>query len=197
MNKFDRFSKEFRSDIRKEKYDVLSEGGIALKHGSLRIQGFYEHGVNGQDWIREENLIPDAGILHVLNVIWGTATKISAWYAAPFSGTAAVASSWTGANFTANSTEITSGTEGYSEGTRQLFVPGTATAGTIDNYSAKAAFTIVTASSVNINGAGLLSVSTKGGTTGTLSSAIKFGATRTVQNADVWSLGYQLQLTDS
>ncbi len=190
-----RFAKEFLRDLLNEKYDT-SEGGILLKQG-LMVRGFYEHGVNGKDWIREQNLIPDAAILSILNVYFGGTAKISTWYIAPFSGSATPASNWTAANFTSNATEITSTTEGYTETPRQTFTAGSAAAGAIDNYASKAAFTIATATELDINGAGLLSVATRGGTTGVLASAIKFASTRTVQDADVWSCGYQIELTDS
>ena len=190
-----KFYKEFLADLRNDKYEK-TEGGILLKQGLL-AKGFYVHGVNGKDWVTEQNLLVDEGILRILDIVLGATAKDTNYFIAPFSGSATPAANWTGANFTSNATEITSTTEGYSETYRQTFTAGSAASGAIDNYASKAAFTIVTATSVSITGAGLLNNHTRGDTTGKLISAIKFGTARTVQNADVWSCGYQISLSDS
>ena len=62
------------------------------------------------------------------------------------------------------------------------------------NDASPAMFTIVTASSLAVNGAGLVSVSTKGSTAGTLISAGKFTATRTLSNTDQFNLKYKVDL---
>ena len=67
----------------------------------------------------------------------------------------------------------------------------------ITNTASKAAFTIATASSLAVNGAGLHSASAKGATTGVLASATKFSATRTLFNADVFTLAYTITLTSA
>jgi hypothetical protein len=193
-----RYSKEIVEAIRGERYNRFENGIISLFHDGLVIRGEYIEGVNGGDWRRHPNLLVDQGIISSLNVNWGTATKISTWYLAPFAGSSSPAANWTAATFTASATEITSGSEGYSESTRQAcaFVNATS-ADQIDNYASKAAFSIVTASSLTVTGLGLLSVSAKGGTTGVLTSATKFTTARVLQNGDSWLAGYRIALASS
>ena len=198
MSNLDRHIPEFRRDIAKERYDIGPEG-ILLKKSSVLISGLYVEGIKGkpESFRAHRNLIVDEGIAHILNTICGTATKISAWYIAPFSGSASPAANWTAANFASNATEITSTSEGFSETTRQQASFGTASGGVINNYSSKASFTINCTTTLNILGAGLLSVNTRGGTTGTLLSAVKFSSARGLADDDIWQAGYQVSLTDS
>lgn len=189
---------EFRRDLIDGRYEV-TDSGIALKRGSVLIRGHYFEGIQGkaESFRLHRNLLVTEGINHMLNVVLGTGTKVSAWYIAPFSGSAAPAANWTASNFASNATEITSTTEGFSETTRQQATFGTSSGGIINNYSSKAAFTINCSSSLNILGAGLLSSNTRGGTTGVLMSAVKFASARVLADGDVWNAGYQVDLTDS
>ena len=191
-------NKETLAALKAEKYKVSPDGVISLFNDGLVIRGEYEEGVNGGDWRRHKNLIVDQGIIHFLNVVLGSTAKISAWYLAPFSGSTSPGAAWTAANYTSTATEITSLTEGFSETTRQAatFVNATSS-DQIDNYAAKAAFTITTATTLTITGIGLLSSSTRGGTTGTLVSATKFGVARTLVATDVWNAGYRVTLAGS
>ena len=185
------FSKDILAAIRAERYNMHGNT-VSFFGDSLVARGEFIEGVNG-DWRRHKNLVTDQGIILALNVLLGSVAKLSMWYLAPFAGSTAPAANWTGANFTSNATEIVSGSEGYSEATRRAatFVDASGS-DQIDNFAAKAAFTIVTASSLTVTGLGLLSSNTKGGTTGTLLSASKFATARVLQNADVWNAGYRL-----
>jgi len=113
MSNLDRHIAEFRSDIAAERYEVSPEG-IALKKGSVLIRGFYHEGIKGkpESFRLHRNLLVTEGINYILGAALGTATKISAWYIAPFSGSAAPAANWTASNFASNATEITSTSEG-------------------------------------------------------------------------------------
>lgn len=173
-----------------------TESGL-LVHNSIMARGRYFHTVNGKDERIDHNLVPDAGILHILDVTLRNQTRFASWYIAPYAGAVTPAANWTAANFTANSSEIVSGTEGYSETTRPQWVPAAAAAGKISNLASKASFTIVCTGTLNINGAGLLSANAKGATSGVLISASRFGATRVVNNGDTWECGYEVELTDS
>ena len=137
------------------------------------------------------------GILYLLEAGLGTNSTISTFYLAPYGGNATPTSAWTAANFTANSTEIVSLTEGYTEALRQAWTVGAAAAGVIGNLSSRAVFTIATASTLSVYGAGLLSNSTRGGTTGTLVSATRFASTPVLNDTDSFELGYEVELTDS
>lgn len=187
---------EFARYIRNRQYEQ-TDAGILFPQAGAIAKGVYSHGVNGTDWRDDKNIVVTEGLNHMLDVVLHDASKISTWYFGLFSANTTPLATWTAANFTSNATEITSGSEGYSEATRQAFVEAAASAGAITNSASKAAFTIVTASSLTVWGAGLLSSSTKGGTTGTLMSAAKFSAARTLYNTDVFNLGYTLTLTSS
>lgn len=191
----DKLQKHVAMALAKERYDFTEEGLIV--RGGIKVQGTYVEGVNGKDFREHKNLIPDAGILYILGAALGGVTPITSWYVAPFAGATTPAANWTASNFAATASEIVSGTEGYSEATRVAWTPGAAAAGQIDNLAAKAGFTIVTASSLSITGAGILSASGKGSTAGTLVSASKFSTARVVYNGDTWDCGYYIKLLDS
>ena len=193
MNKL---QKHVAQAIAKEQYEFTKDGGLLVK-GGVKVEGTYVEGVNGGDWREHKNLIPDAGILYLLGAALGGVTPITAWYVAPFAAAVTPAANWTASNFAATASEITSPSEGYSQSTRVAWTPGAASAGQIDNLAAKASFTIVTASSLTINGAGILSASAKGSTSGTLVSASKFSTARVVYDTDTWDCGYYVKLLDS
>lgn len=187
---------EFARYLDNHDYEVSDEGILFTKAKAV-VKGVYIHGVNGADWKEDPNLVVTEGMNHMLDVVLHGGTQVPTWYFRLFSANVSPAATWTAANFTANATEITSHTEGYSETTGRAFDESAAAAGSINNTASKAAFTIATASSITVWGAGLLSSSVKGGTTGTLLSASKFGASRTLYNTDVFNLGYTLSLTSS
>jgi hypothetical protein len=175
----------------------LTEDGIYLPKERAFVSGVYIHDVNGSDERVDSNLLTDEGLNHILNVAFNGATATSTWYLALYSGNVSPASSWTAANFASNATEITSTTEGYSESVRQTYVEAASTAKSITNTANKAAFTIATATSVTVWGAGLLSSSTRGGTSGVLVSAAKFSTSRVLYDTDVFNLGYTVSMTSA
>lgn len=190
-------SREFATALRNHQYEMTDEGGVLFPKQSAIVSGVYTHNINGSDERVDSNIVVTEGMNHILNVVLHGTTAVATWYFGLFSANVTPVSTWTAANFTANATEITSNTEGYSETTRQAFVEGAASAGSINNTASKAAFTIATATSITVWGAGLLSSNVKGGTTGTLLSSAKFTAARTLYDTDVFNLGYTLSLTSS
>ena len=165
--------------------------------GGIKAVGRYYHTVNGKDERIDTNLIPTQGILYLLEAGLGTNTFDAAHYLALYVGNATPAANWTAANFTTNSTESTDNAEGYSETVRQTWTAGAAAAGVISNLASRAVFTIATATTVTVYGAGLLSSSVKGGTAGVLVSSSRFSAARILNNTDTFELGYEVELTDS
>jgi hypothetical protein len=191
-------SREFATALRNHQYEMTDEGGVLFPKQSAIVSGVYTHNVNGADERIDSNIVVTEGMNHMLAVaLDSTTSKLNTWYFGLFSANVTPVATWTAANFTANATEITSNTEGYSETTRQEFVDAAPSSGSINNTASKAAFTIATATSISVWGAGLLSSSTKGGTSGTLLSSAKFSAVRTLYATDVFNLGYTLTLTSS
>lgn len=190
-------SREFAAALRNHQYEV-SDAGLVFPRQKAIVTGLYIHDVNGADEREDHNIVVTEGLNSILNVALDTTTaKIGTWYFGLFSGNVTPVNTWTAATFTANATELVSNTEGYSQTVRQTFTvaTGSASGGSINNTASKAAFTIATASSITVWGAGLLSSNVKGGTTGVLLSSAKFAAARTLYNTDVFNLGYTLSLT--
>jgi len=189
---------EFRRALTNHQYEV-SETGIYFPKQKVTVSGVYTHDVNGLDERSDANIVVTEGLNHMLSTVLADGTKVATWYVKLFSANTTPLATWTAANFTANATEITSNTEGYAETTAPAYVEGTAAAGSINNTASKAAFTIysATAAAISVWGAALSSSSTKGGTTGTLMSASKFSAVRTLYSTDVFNVGYTLSLTST
>lgn len=190
-----RHEKEIRRFVDSGDFVETPEG--VLIHGCIIGRGLYHHTVNGEDLRVDPNLLVTEGINYILDAAFGNGTQEPTWYLAPFSGVTPPAPTWTGANFDSNASEITSASEGYSQASRPEWVEDTPAAGVIDNLSSRAVFTIVTASTLDINGAGLLSASGKANGVDILASATAFGSTRTLNDADTFELGYSVTLTDS
>lgn len=165
------------------------------KLGGISFKGEYFDRVNGGEWQRNENLVVNEGISHILNVALGGKAKTAKYFLALFSGNTAPAPTWTAANFASVASEIVSGTEGYTNATRPEWTPVDTNGNSIDNMAAAAQLTIATSGTLTVTGAALLTNSTKGGTTGTLVSASKYAVARTFQNGDIYEIGYRLSAT--
>lgn len=191
-----RHAGEFLRALRGHRYERTATG-LYFPDAQVEARGMYVHDVNGQDQRTDKNLLVDQGLTHMLATEFGTGSKISSWYIALYAGAVTPAANLTAASFPATMSELTSTAEGYLETTRQLFNPGTAVADGIDNTAAKAAFTIVTASQLNVNGAALISSNVRGDTSGVLASATRFTATRVLSNTDIFNVGYRVTLTST
>lgn len=187
---------EISSALRNFHYEVAPDG-IYFPAMRASVSGLYIHDVNGMDEREDPNLVTDQGLTYLVGAGLGNTAKITSWYLALFAGAVNPAANWTAANFATNSSEIVSGTEGYTELTRPIFTPAAAASNAVDNVASKAAFTIVTAGSLNVTGAGLLSDNVKGSTSGVLASATRFSSTRVLSSGDTFNLGYRVQLTAS
>lgn len=183
---------EFRRYVANNKFEETAEG-LLFPHAKATIAGVFNHNVNGQDEREDHNLVTAEGILNILDTVYHGATQVPTWYLSIFSGNVSPSSSWTAANYASNATEITTD---YNEASRPAFNEAAASAGATTNSANKAAFT-VGAATITIWGAALLSVATKGGTTGILNSAAKFSTSRTLYITDVFNLGYTLTLTSA
>lgn len=186
-----RHARELKRYLANHQWERRDDGAILFPRASLALQGLIEHDVNGQDVRFDHNAVPTEGLNHVLDVTLHGSTQITAWYLGLYSGAVSPSASWTAANVAANATEITSGTDGYSESTRVAFNEAAAAAGATTNAANKAAFTIVmSAGNLTVNGCFLASATAKGATTGTLYSASRFSAARSLADGDIFNLGY-------
>ena len=184
-----RHAREFARYIRNFDYEEADDG-ILFPTARVTLAGEYEDYVGVTP-----NILPTESLNHILDVALSDEAKLTTFYLALSGANYTPVATDTGANWTSNATEITSGTEGYTEATRVAWAPANPAAGVIDNYASKAAFTIATASSLSIYGAALLSASAKGATTGVIISAAKFATVRTESDGNVYNLGYRVTST--
>lgn len=190
-----RHSRELAAHLANGNYKV-SDGGLLILGADVLASGTYYHSVNGGDDEQEDkNLLPDEGLLHMLNVAFGATPKIANWYLALFAGQINPAANWTAANFAATASEIVSATEGYSNANRPTFVSSPAAAGQITNLAAKAVFNIVCTTSLIVEGAAMLSSNGKGSTAGVLASASRYAQQRILYNGDAYEVGYGVNLS--
>lgn len=175
-------------------YTDNEDGSITTGQG-ITAKGEYFDRVNGGEWERTENLIPTEGLAHILNVALGTTPKPTGYFLALFSAAAQPTASWTAASFATTASELVSMTEGYAEATRPKWTPVNTSTGSIDNMDAVAKVTMKTASSLTVQGAAMLTNSTRGGTSGALISASKYAAPRVFQDGDTYEIGYRISLT--
>ena len=189
---------EFAKALAANKYERTGDSrGLFFPGAKAYISGTYIHDVNGKDERADPNLLPDEGLMYLLTVGLYNGTKLPTWHLSLYSANYTPLASLTAASYPATASEITSNSEGYTESTRAIWTPSAPTNNMIDNLANKAAFTIATASSLTVSGAALLSEATKGAVTGTLVSATKFAAPRTLYDTDVFNLAYRVQLTSS
>lgn len=185
--------KEFLSAVDAHKYEV-TEDGLLFPKANVHVVGeFTDHMGTCRNKVVAE------GFKHLLAATLGGVSANPTWYLAIFSGAYTPDSATTAATFASAATEITSGTEGYTENTRRTWVHGAAAvagAGAEMNATTKADFTIATATSLTIRGAALLSEQIKGSISGVLMSVSRFGVDRVQYNGDLYSLGYRLRLQD-
>lgn len=177
-------------------YTTNDDGSITTG-GGITAKGEYFDRKNNEEWQRTENLIPTEGLAHILNVALGTTPKPTGYYLALYSAAAQPAANWTAASFASTASEIVSMTEGYSSATRPAWTPTNTATNSIDNMAASnvAKVTIRTASTLTVQGAAMLTSSSKGGTTGSLISASKYATPRVFQDGDTYEIGYRISLT--
>ena len=175
-------------------YTSNDDGSITTGQG-ITAKGEYYDRINGGEWTRTENLIPTEGLAHILNVALGTTPKPASYHLALFSAAAQPTANWTAASFASNASEIVSMTEGYSSATRPTWTPANTATNSIDNMAAVAKVTMKTASTLTVQGAAMLTNSSKGSTAGALISASKYSAPRVFQDGDTYEIGYRISLT--
>lgn len=189
--------KIFKNEINNNKYEV-TDSGLYLPKSKAFIKGAY-HGwvkrANGDitdQFIDNQNIIVNEGMNKMLNVMFNGSAQITTWYIGIFKNASySEVLTETAANVSSNTTEAT--TE-YDESTRVEFVEAASTAKSTSNTGNEATFTANT--TVSIYGAFLVSVATKGGTTGTLMSAANFSAVKNLVDDDVLNVGYTVTIAD-
>lgn len=189
-------AKEFLRALRNNQYEHMDDGGVLFARAKVAFRGRYGARVNGGEWTYTPNIVPTEGLNYIMDQFVASHAAIPL-YLALYAGAISPTALWTASNFASTASEITSGSEGFSESTRVVWTAAATAAGVKHNNASPAAFTIVTATALAVNGAGLLTASAKGATTGSLVSATRFGAAKSFNNTDVFNLKYELDGTSS
>lgn len=190
-------SKALRSDILRavanRRYEA-TDTGLFVPSAGVHVGGFFTVRVNNGPEEVSANTFTTEGVNYLLNTALRGAGQSSAWYVAPFAGNVTPGAALTAATYAATTTEFTQ----YDEATRVAWVNSAASAGVVAS-STPFAFTMSAGvSGQTLYGAGILSVATKGATTGVLIAATRFASPKTGLSAgDVLSATYSLQLTVS
>jgi hypothetical protein len=156
----------------------------------------YQHVRDGQviDTWQEPNLVVDQGLNYALDAAFSGGAAVSTWYIGVFKNNYTpiagnVASSFAGVGVANEATSE------YDESVRQTWTEAGVSAKTVSNTASPAVFTFNT--TVSIYGAFLISVSTKGGLTGTLGAAAKFSAVRNMLSGDKLNVTYTLTISST
>ncbi len=166
-----------------------TELGLFVPSERSLVKGLFCYGKRGEELEYSDNLVVTEGLDYIVGVALKAVTRIDNWYIAPFSGAVSVQATWTAANFTSNSTEVT----GYVSATRPAWTGGSVSSGAVDSFASKASFEA--SSSITIRGAGMISVSTKSATTGTLLGASRFASDKVLDTGEILDVGYGLTIT--
>ena len=189
-----RHAKEFARLARNFKYErTLS--GIFFPSANAHIGFSYFGQTNGGPWEHLcHNLVPDEGLVYMLDVAAAGGTQLTAWYTALYGNAYTPVASLTALTFAGTAGEYAGPTEGYDELTRVLWQNDAVDSVNTEivNDTTPATFTIASASTLAVNGAALLSASAKGATNGVLLSAGRFTATKTFDPGDEFNLKYKV-----
>lgn len=169
-------------------YEATSNGLLVptskiLGHGQYSGQ-IIRDGKVIDEWFDDPNLVVNEGLNSLLSVYLAAGTQITTWYLGVFEGNYTPVATDTAANIASNATESSA----YSAGVRQTWTPGAVSSQTVTNSASKATFTFN--ATKTIYGAFLASTSTVGGTGGTLFSAARFSAPKSVTSGDQLLLTY-------
>lgn len=178
--------------------------GIDLVHMSMdMIQGLMDGAKGGGRFVLDcvdkfgkdkwkldiHNLYVNEGIQHTLDELFAGGTQVNPWYVGLMAATPTVAAADTMASH-AGWTEFTT----YSEAVRQTYTD-VRTVNSVDNDAAKAVFSIN--GSGTVGGAFLVSVNTKGGSTGVLLCGVAATeGNRAVVSSDTINAKYTFSLAD-
>lgn len=188
--------KSLQNDLKRFGYEP-TENGLLIPRANVLVGGVFDYELMRLRKGRRElvdkwsshNLVVNEGLNHMLDVVLHNGTQVTTWYVGVFEGNYTPVAGDTAATFPTNATECTA----YDEATRQAYNEAAPSSQSITNSASKATFTFN--ASKTIYGGFLSSVSTKGGTTGTLMAADRAATSKLVVAADQLLVTYTLTLT--
>lgn len=178
---------------RNRRWERNDDGDILV--ASVKLRGIYETWApDGLGVVETPNLLTTEGCNYLLSAGIANGTRYTEFYVAPFSGNVTIADTWTAATFSSSGTELTTQ---YSEATRPAYTESVPSNKSTNNTSNPAVITAAV-DNVTVWGVGILSSSTKGGTTGVLLSVAKYSAARTLPStSDTLGIKYTLTLANA
>lgn len=183
---------ELARALRDSHYE-MAPAGVLFPRAGLLLGGVFGCRIDDGPMHYGPNAVANEGINAMLDVFFHAGAQTTAWFIAPFTTNVAPTAALTAAAFAATQGEYTA----YTEAARQAWtVDAAPTAQIIQNSVAPAVFTIGVAAAT-ICGAGLLSASAKGATTGTLAAAGLFGVSNTLNPGSKLTVTYQLTGTST
>lgn len=187
---------ELKSRLKNHDYEE-SESGLFLPRANLMLGGVFGLAVNDEEPQLFPNLIVNQFRTLALEILFNSGSVPANYYLIPYATATDPQPTWTAGNFTANAGEF----RNIDESARQLWVVGSVTSYAIGNSASPAVFTVADGATYNqftIEGAGLLTASGLGVTTGTLVAASRAASPRTgLVDGDTVSVTYTIQLNDA
>lgn len=176
-----------RRALRNSHYERTPQG-LLVERQSMCIGGVMSWRADDGPWQMANNSLSLEFLDALLSAYFDAQAVPSGFYVAPFTNNVAPSSALKAANFTSVQGEY----QGYTQGTRVAWTPNGPSSGqTVSNSNAPAQFTIG-ATPATLYGAGILTVPTKGATTGVLVAAALFGTANTLSPGSTLSVQYSL-----
>jgi hypothetical protein len=178
---------EFARAMRNHRYEK-TENGVWFAAQKAGFGGIFETSLDGSAWAPHKNTVTLPFLDQMLSDWFNSGSPPTGFYIAPFTNNTSPSSALKAADFAGTQGEYT----GYTQATRVAWVSnGASAAQTVSNSNAPAEFTIG-AAATTIRGAGLLTASAKGATTGVLVAAALFDAGNTLNPASTLKIKYSL-----
>lgn len=182
-----RWKAEFARALRNFRYD-LTENGVWFPAQKAGFGGLFTLIRPDYDPVPGKNTVTLPWLDGLLDTYFNAASAPPGFYIAPFTNAITPSSALTAANFASTQGEYT----GYTQSARVAWTSNGASASqTVSNSNAPATFTIG-ASATTLNGAGLLTDSTKGSTGGVLIAAARFDVGNTLSSGSTFKIQYSL-----
>jgi len=195
MNELIKHGRELLRALRNRHFEK-AENGLLFPRQHIMVGGYFDTWVNQDEQPgHDHNIVPSEGLVYLLTSGYLNGTPATALYLAPFSGNITPSASITAANFTSTATEFTA----YDEANRVQWQADAVSGTSVANATTKAAFTMSSGvTSQTLYGAGLLSSSTKSGTSGKCLAATRFSSPKTGLNAgDVLNVQYTVSMSST
>lgn len=165
--------------LRTNRHEFAEDGSAYIPGARAFIGGAFAHQYtppDGPAWpktLEKPNRVVGEGLNKLLNLLGGHATS-APLFLAPFTGNVVPAANWLGTNWAGLATEFTA----YAESTRLPWTTVASSAQLLTNAAALGASTLTfnAGGPYTIRGCGLAEASNKGGSTGALIAAARFGA---------------------